>query len=78
MSTTTDKGTVVLAGLSPFMNGRCRDRIFMSGFPGGHFLADIADEAERRRYIVTTIDQFVKKKLIGHIQPCLYPIWVSV
>lgn len=55
----SSRGTVVLAGLAPFMNGRCRDRKYMSSFPGGAFLADIADEAERRGFHVMTIDQFM-------------------
>lgn len=53
------RGTVVLAGLSPFMGGRCRDRAFMSAYPGGALLADVADEAEKRGFQVVTVDQFL-------------------
>ena len=53
------RGTLVLAGLDIFMRGRCRDRAHMSGFPGGTFLTEIADEAERRGFLVVTLDQFL-------------------
>jgi hypothetical protein len=57
-----NRGTVVVAASSIFMGGRCRDREFMSKYPGGHFLADLADESERNGFIFTTIDEFLEKK----------------
>lgn len=57
------RGTVVLAAPELFMGGRCRDRELMSKYPGGNFLADLADESERNGFVFTTIDAFLKKKL---------------